>query len=61
MHKFICQGTLEEKIDFLINAKKTLANELLTQEEERSLTELSNTELLNLISLDIPRALGETP
>ncbi len=60
VHKFICQGTLEEKIDSLINAKKTLANELLTQEEERSLTELNNTELLNLISLDIHRALGET-
>ena len=60
VHKFICQGTLEEKIDSLINAKKTLANELLTQEEERSLTELSNKELLNLITLDIHRALGET-
>jgi non-specific serine/threonine protein kinase len=54
VHKFICQGTLEEKIDMVIEAKKTLANELLGDDNEAMLlTEMSNEELLKLVSLDI--------
>lgn len=58
VHKFICQGTIEEKIDFLINSKKTIANDILSEEAAVSLTELSTDDLISIISLDIHRALG---
>lgn len=60
VHKFICQGTIEEKIDALLSSKKDLSDELLTQEHSAHLTELSNDELLNMVSLDIHRILGES-
>ena len=53
VHKFVCQGTLEEKIDSLISAKQTLSSEILSDSAESKLTELSNEELINLVSLDI--------
>ncbi len=60
VHKFICRGTIEEKIDEMIQKKKALSQEILQSGNELSLTELSNDELLDMISLDIHRALGET-
>jgi len=60
VHKFICRGTIEEKIDSLINSKKALSNEIIGQEKEIVLTELSDEELLNMVTLDIHRAVGET-
>ncbi len=59
VHKFICQGTIEEKIDMLMSSKKDLSDELLTQGGEAVLTQLSDKELLDTLSLDIHRALGE--
>ena len=59
VHKFICQGTIEEKIDFLIKSKKTLAEDILVKGEETSLTEMSTTEIMKIVSLDIHRALGD--
>ncbi len=59
VHQFICQGTIEEKIDALIASKKTLSNEVLEGEGELLLTELSNDEVLKMVSLDIGRALQE--
>lgn len=60
VHKFICRGTIEEKIDNLLNAKKSLSNEIMGQEKEVILTELSDAELMNIVTLDIHRALGES-
>lgn len=60
VHKFICTGTIEEKIDRLLNAKKSLSSEIIGQENEIVLTELSDSELLNIVTLDIHRAIGET-
>lgn len=60
VHKFICQGTIEEKIDDLLSSKKDLSDELLTPEKETNLTELSNEDLLNIVTLDIHRVLGES-
>lgn len=61
VHKFICQGTIEEKIDALIRSKKTLAQDIIGAEEgDMALTELDDSELLNVVSLDIHRALGES-
>jgi SNF2 family DNA or RNA helicase len=59
VHKFICRGTIEEKIDALISSKKSLAEEVIGEGGETVLTELSDAELLNMVTLDIHRALGE--
>lgn len=60
VHKFISRGSIEEKIDEMIERKKNLSQELLeNNQSEVSLTELSNQDLINLVSLDIHRALGE--
>jgi non-specific serine/threonine protein kinase len=59
IHKFICQGTIEEKIDQLIESKQQLAHDLIKGGAETLLTEMSNEEILHLVSLDINRALDE--
>jgi superfamily II DNA or RNA helicase len=53
VHKLICRGTVEEKIDALIERKKALSAELLASGCEPALTELSDKELLDLVSLDL--------
>ena len=55
VHKFICRGTVEEKIDALIEEKKSLADDILTSGAETVLTEMSNEELLEVVALDIDR------
>ncbi len=59
VHKFICPGTVEEKIDQLITSKKNLSHDVLKPESELSFSELSNDELMSMISLDIDKVLGE--
>ncbi len=56
VHKFVCQGTVEERIDSLIEEKRQLATDLLEGGAEKMLTEMSNDELLGLVSLDVERA-----
>ena len=56
VHKFICRGTIEEKIDALIEAKQGLSNEILEGGAETRLTEMSNDELIRMVSLDIHSA-----
>lgn len=58
VHKFICSGTIEEKIDLLINDKKALSQEILSGGGEVSLTEMSNEELLRTVSLDLEKVAG---
>jgi superfamily II DNA or RNA helicase len=57
VHKFVCKGTVEERIDDLIAGKKHLSEELLCDGAESALTEMSDTELLKLVSLDVNSAL----
>jgi non-specific serine/threonine protein kinase len=60
VHKFICRGTLEEKIDTLIAGKKALANEVLgAGAGETLLTEMRDDELLNFVRLDLRAAMEE--
>jgi SNF2 family DNA or RNA helicase len=59
VHKFICRGTVEEKIDTLIETKLGLSNEILESGAETLLTEMSNDELLRLVSLDLEHAMDE--
>ncbi|MEW6489735.1 MAG: DEAD/DEAH box helicase [Thermodesulfobacteriota bacterium] len=56
VHKFVCRGTVEEKIDALIEEKTALAGGLLEGGGETLLTELSDAELVKLVALDIDRA-----
>ncbi len=56
VHKFICKGTLEEKIDVMISAKQSMSNEVLESGDIAVLTELANEELLKIVSLDINSA-----
>ena len=53
VHKMICKGTIEEKIDQLINEKKALASDILQVSGESLLTEMNDAQLLNLVRLDI--------
>lgn len=59
VHKFICKGTLEEKIDALIESKRALSQELLEGSDTAWLTELATDELLNMVALDVNSALSE--
>jgi len=59
VHKFVCRGTVEEKIDQLIEAKRQLSNDLLEGGAELLLTELKDEELLSLVALDINKALKD--
>ena len=51
VYKFICRGTLEERIDALIDEKQALAETVIGSGEEW-VTELSTDELRRLIALD---------
>ena len=59
VHKFVCRGTVEEKIDELIESKKQLAGDLLGAGAEVPLTEMANEELLKLVALDLTAAMKE--
>jgi SNF2 family DNA or RNA helicase len=59
VHKFICRGTVEEKIEALIDAKQGLSDELLTGGEEINLTEMTNAEIMRMVSLDLNAAVLE--
>jgi len=60
VHKFVCRGTVEDKIDQLIESKQALVKDVLEGGAELQLTELSDQELLNLVTLDIHSAQAET-
>jgi superfamily II DNA or RNA helicase len=59
VHKFICRGTVEEKIDRLIESKRGLPDELLAGGGEINLTEMKNDEILRLVALDLHAAIEE--
>lgn len=56
VHKFVCKGTVEERIDALIAGKQRLSDQVLAGGAESKLTEMSNDELLALVSLDMQSA-----
>ena len=59
VNKFVCRGTVEEKIDALIESKQDLARQVLEGTEEVKLTELDDDQLLRLVAIDIRSALAE--
>jgi hypothetical protein len=56
VHKFLCRGTVEEKIDQLIESKRQLSQDLLEDGAETLLTEMNDEELLQLVALDLRAA-----
>ena len=50
VHKFISLGTLEERIDEMLESKQQLSNNIIST-SEGWITELSNDELQSLFSL----------
>jgi non-specific serine/threonine protein kinase len=58
VHKLICRGTVEERIDALIDAKKDVAESMMSGGggAESLLTELKDDQLLALVALDLTRA-----
>jgi SNF2 family DNA or RNA helicase len=59
VHKFVCRGTVEEKIDQLIESKRQLSTDLFEGGADLMLTELKDEELLKLVALDINTALKD--
>jgi SNF2 family DNA or RNA helicase len=60
VHKFICRGTVEDKIDKMIDSKQQLAGDFFTGGADMVLTEMKDEELLRLVALDLSAALKET-
>ncbi len=56
VHKFVCRGTVEERIDAMLEEKRALAQGVLEGGAETLLTELSDAEVLRLVALDVEKA-----
>ena len=56
VHKFVCRGTVEEKIDAMIAEKSSLAGDVIDG-AEALLTEMSDSQLLDFVRLDVHKAL----
>jgi superfamily II DNA or RNA helicase len=59
VHKFVCRGTIEERINAVLEEKKSLATELLEGGGEKLLTEMPDDELLRFVALDLKSAVQE--
>jgi len=53
VHKFVTQGTLEEKIDKLLEDKAELSRKIVPTAQEQWITEMNNQELLELFTLSL--------
>ena len=60
VHKFVCRGTVEDKIDQMIESKKQLAGDVLGGGADVVLTEMKDEELLKLVALDLNAAMKES-
>ena len=56
VHKFVCRGTVEEKIDAMLAEKSSLAGDVIDG-AETLLTEMSDAQLLDFVKLDVHKAL----
>ena len=59
VHKLVCRGTVEERIDRLIEDKQAMARGVLEGGAETLLTEMSDKELMAMVALDLRRATAE--
>ncbi len=56
VHKFVCRGTVEERIDLLVESKRKLVEDVVEGGAELLLTEMSDSALLDVVKLDIHSA-----
>jgi non-specific serine/threonine protein kinase len=56
VHTFICRGTVEDKINAMLEDKRMLAEEILGGGGETLITEMKDNELLNFVALDLHAA-----
>jgi hypothetical protein len=61
VHNFVCRGTIEGRLDQLIEAKQQLVKDVLEGGAKLLLTEMSDHELLDLVRLDIHSARKKKP
>jgi SNF2 family DNA or RNA helicase len=59
VHKLVCRGTVEERIDRLIEDKQAMVRGVLEAGAETLLTEMSDDELMAMVALDLRRATAE--
>jgi hypothetical protein len=59
VHKLVCRGTVEERIERVLETKRALGGALLEAGGEALLTELPDEEVLRLVALDLASALGD--
>jgi non-specific serine/threonine protein kinase len=59
VHKLVCRGTVEERIDRLIEDKQAMARGVLQGGGEGLLTEMGDEELLATVALDLRRATAD--
>ena len=59
VHKFVCSGTVEERIDAMIADKQRLSDEILSGDAQSALTEMSDEELIAMVSLDLSSAVHD--
>jgi non-specific serine/threonine protein kinase len=59
VHKFVCRGTVEERIDAMIEQKKGLAANLLAAGGDGLVTEMSDADVMRTVALDLRSALAE--
>jgi non-specific serine/threonine protein kinase len=53
VHKFLTQGTIEEKIDSMLEEKKALSDKIISETGETWITELDNAALRKLFTLKL--------
>jgi hypothetical protein len=59
VHKLVCRGTVEDKINELIESKRALVTDLLGIDSGVDLTEMSDDEIQRLVALDLRAAAAE--
>jgi len=60
VYKLLCVGTVEDKIDQMLDAKRDLAERVVTQ-GEAWISELDNTQLRELFALAPNAVVGDAP
>ena len=53
VHKFVTRGSIEERIDQMIEEKKKLANDIIESSGEAWITEMDNNEIMDLFRLKL--------
>ena len=53
VHKMVCEGTIEEKINNMIESKKELAENVIGGSGEHWITEMKDAEILSMLRLDL--------